>query len=465
MTQDVSRQLLLIGLTATLAALALSSSAWAATASVIDVKTPFEDDPGAFDATKTPALVAAPGESNRVTVSAQTNPATVLFEDLGAVITVGAGCVSIDAHHARCTNEASALPIVNAGDLNDAVTSAPGAGVAANGGSGSDTLTGADKGDALDGGGGAGDLLAGGGDDDNLRDGDAISGSATDADKLDGGAGHDTISYERRSAAVSVILSDALPDGQGSEGDLLSSVEDITGGKGADRLAGTPGRNVVQGGPGADVITAGNGPDRLYGGKGNDRIEAGAGNDRVYPEDGDDRVSLGSGNDRVDETYDSSPTGNDRIVCGSGSDEIQAIQDKSIDSLARDCERFNATETAADGNFVFNGLGITAQLLGVRRSDGALLVPIRCSRQKKDKACVVSGELRAPSGLRLGGPLARLTVRSSTTRTLRMALTSAGMSRVRRGATVRLLISEHSRNPGFEQLARARSRARVVVHG
>ena len=49
-------------------------------------------------------------------------------------------------------------------------------------------------------------MLAGGGGDDDLRDGDAISGSATDADKLDGGAGHDTISYERRSAAVSRLI-------------------------------------------------------------------------------------------------------------------------------------------------------------------------------------------------------------------------------------------------------------------
>jgi hypothetical protein len=222
----------------------------------------------------------------------------------------------------------------------------------------------------------------------------------------------------------------------------------------------------VDGGPGADVISVGKGGDRIYGGAGDDQIDAGDGDDRVYPDAGDDRVTLGAGNDRVDETYDRAPTGNDRIGCGAGSDEIAAIQEtKSIDALAADCERFNASETAADGDFVFNGLGVTVQLRGVRRSGGVLLVPVKCDRQKGDKPCVVSGELRDSAGHKLGGPLARLSVKSRTTRTLRMVLTRGGRSRVRKGRSVRLLIAERGHgSPGFELLTRARSQAQIVVH-
>jgi len=459
-----SRLFFLTGALTVLAALALSGSAFAATVSIIDVTTPIEDDPGEFETTKTPALIAAPGEANRVTVRAQANPATVFYEDLGATITVGAGCVSADAHHASCLNETSATPIVNAGDLNDVVMSTPSASMDANGGPGVDALIGSDQPESLNGGGGAGDVVTGGAGDDTLSDGDGVNGAAVDADKLDGGAGEDTVSYEARTAAVSVDLSDALPDGQAAEGDVLTAFENVTGGNGADHITGTIGNNTVQSGPGADVISTGKGNDRVYAGKGNDRIDTGAGKDTVYPEAGNDRVSLGSGNDLMDETFGRSPTGNDRVACGAGRDEIEAIQDKSIDKLARDCERFNASETIADGNFVANALGVTVQLRGVHRSGATLLVPVKCARQKGDKACIISGEVRTSGGHKIGGPLTRLKVKARTTRTLRMVLTRAGMKRARHGKKVRLLISEHSHDPGFELLSRARSQAQIVVH-
>ncbi|MDX6689226.1 MAG: hypothetical protein QOG15_683 [Solirubrobacteraceae bacterium] len=450
------------GAAALLVTLALSSSARAATAAVIDVKEPIESDPGAFDVRKTPALIGSPGEANRITVSEQATSATVFYEDLGAVITVGTGCTSIDAHHASCANAESSNPIVNAGDGDDTVNSTPSISLSADGGLGADVLVGSTTGDALNGGGGLGDVVIGGGGDDTLSDGDGVGGTPIDADRLDGGGGKDTISYEGRTTPVIVDLGSVL---QAGEGNQLTSFESVTGGGGADHITGTAANNLLGGGGGDDVVAGGKGVDYIYGGKGNDRIDAAAGNDRVFPEEGNDRVSLGSGNDRMDESYDEGQTGDDRVGCGAGHDEILAIQDTSIDRLAADCERFNATETAADGNVVFNGLGVTVKLRGVRRSGSVVLVPLTCDRTKGDKPCVVSGELRASNGAKLGGPLARLKVQSRATKTLRLVLTSKGRARVRRGAKVRLKIAERGKGfPGFERLKRARSQAQIVVH-
>lgn len=452
----------------TLAGTAICGSAWGVTAKVIEVTLPPEVPGGDPEKVAAPALIAEPGEANRVTIGpgpAPTAP-TVLIEDLGPILTVGAGCVSIDAHHARCDNKESQRVVVIAGDLNDIVVASQQVSIDAHGGSGVDVLVGAGGLDRLSGGGGAGDVLAGGIGNDVLGDGDGLSGAAVDADAFYGGPGKDTVSYATRSAAVLVNLGDAMPDGQAAEGDQLSSIENAAGGKGADRLTGSAGRNVLTGGPGKDKINAGAGPDNVDGGSGADRIRSEAGNDVVAGGKDNDLISLGRGNDRVDDKQQLGKTGRDQVTCGDGSDHVTATQDGQVDKLARSCERFTAAESVADGNFVADVDAVTARLHGLRRSGNTALVPVRCARAKNNPACVITGELRGAggSGATLARPIARLTLKAGKQGVLRMALTRAGMGRVRRGRKVRLLIAERTPNSApLELLERARALVQILV--
>lgn len=122
------------------------------------------------------------------------------------------------------------------------------------GGSGADTLTGGTGANTLDGGAGS-DLLDGG----------------TGADTLIGGAGVDRVSYAGRTTSVTASLDGAANDGAAGEGDRIhSSVENLTGGSGADRLTGSPAKNVLIGGAGNDTLNGLAGADHLLGGTGHD---------------------------------------------------------------------------------------------------------------------------------------------------------------------------------------------------
>ncbi len=74
---------------------------------------------------------------------------------------------------------------------------------------------------------------------------------------MDGGAGIDTASYASSSEAVSVDLADAGPQSGGdASGDVLVSIENVTGSAYDDTLSGNSAANVLEGGEGADHIDA-----------------------------------------------------------------------------------------------------------------------------------------------------------------------------------------------------------------
>jgi Ca2+-binding RTX toxin-like protein len=224
----LTRQLLLTTTIVLLASAAFCGAASAATVEITDV------DFGSTEPLEVAQLTAAPGEANRVRVASGPTTGSVLFEDLGSVLTVDPdsadddfsddhiGCVSVDAHHAICDTQTDA--IVNTGDRGDVVVASLGEAINANGGAGNDRLTGANGNDELNGGGGA--------------------------DAIDGGPGRDRI---RAGAGPDVVVG-----GRGSDRVSLGSGNDRF--DDAERREEDNGKNSPTG---RDRITCGAGSDRV----------------------------------------------------------------------------------------------------------------------------------------------------------------------------------------------------------
>lgn len=151
------------------------------------------------------------------------------------------------------------------------------------------TLVGTDCNDQLDGNGG-GDTLVGKRGKDVLNGGvgnDVLNGGAG-ADKLNGGEGTDTITYEDSCAAVTINLETGLAQGGDAQGDVFTSIENVTGSAYKDKLTGDAGNNVLNGLAGNDELSGGAGNDRLIGGAGRDTLWGGEGNDHLIGDTGTD---------------------------------------------------------------------------------------------------------------------------------------------------------------------------------
>jgi serralysin len=118
------------------------------------------------------------------------------------------------------------------------------------GGSGNNTLVGNGGGNVLTGGAKA-DYLYGMDGDDMLIGGGATPGTAN---QLWGGAGSDTASYAGTTGAVYADLGAQTGHVDGVLVDLMSSIENLTGGSNADTLVGNGGANRLEGGAGGDVL-------------------------------------------------------------------------------------------------------------------------------------------------------------------------------------------------------------------
>ncbi|MGO1076671.1 calcium-binding protein [Inquilinus sp. CA228] len=100
---------------------------------------------------------------------------------------------------------------------------------------------------------------------------DVLRGGAG-ADLLNGGAGSDSASYANSSAGVTVSLVTGSGSGGDAAGDVLVSIESLTGSAFDDTLTGDGGGNVLNGGAGNDILRGGAGPDWLDGSSGNDLV-------------------------------------------------------------------------------------------------------------------------------------------------------------------------------------------------
>ena len=151
------------------------------------------------------------------------------------------------------------------------------------GGGGEDVLYGDAGDDTLIGGSGADQLYGGAGDDVFIIEGNGHG------DVMDGGAGSNTLSFERAAKGVYIWLrsntSDRALDGSFAYDYTRQNIWGVIGSAFADE---------IRGGAYADTLRGGNGDDLLWGFNGNDLIEGGAGADDINGEGGIDTVTYES---------------------------------------------------------------------------------------------------------------------------------------------------------------------------
>ena len=253
-------------------------------------------------------VLGGPGETNAIAVSGDDRGYSV--REYSAPLDAGRGCrrVADDLLHCATPRPAARRTVfVDGGAGTDRIVaagfSAPGA-IGLRGGPGRDLLLGSPGRDSISG--GAGDDSIGG------RAGNDRIDGGTGSDRIDGGAGRDTLSYQERSAGVSVDLGQGT-GGAGEEHDLLGDVEDVVGGRGADRITGDGDANLLVGGES----------------RSRDRLAGLGGDDVVIGH----RAIGGSGDDAVDGR---------RVSCGRGADIVNRRRYATRGPFAGDCERVRA---------------------------------------------------------------------------------------------------------------------------
>jgi hypothetical protein len=272
---------------------------------------------------------------------------------------------------------------------------APRGGGTLDGGAGNDLLIGSSAADDLGGGPGRDRVDARGGND-LIRDGEGRGPFATD--RNDGGPGKDTISYAGR-GPVTIDLASGRA-GAAGENDVLSAIENSTGGSGDDTLIGNAGANVLNGGGGRD---------RLFGGAGNDAlrtISAPSPTDLSFNTAFNEEGEIFGSADPDDPKPDTSPAdavadagdGNDQIslaggtgaaatqvTCGSGSDRV--LRTDPTHRLPADCESVVLpglfpgawSDGSTDENFAIAALiGATITSHPVRVQGGSAVFQVAC---------------------------------------------------------------------------------------
>ncbi|MGL4967260.1 MAG: beta strand repeat-containing protein [Inquilinus sp.] len=146
-------------------------------------------------------------------------------------------------------------------------------------------------------------------------DGNDVLRGGAGADVIDGGAGTDTASYYYATTGVSIDLGAHTARGGEAQGDVLTGIENLTGGQANDTLAGDAGANVLQGWGGDDVLRGGAGADRLDGGLGTDTASYYTATTGVV-------VSLASGLGSGGEAQGDTLTGIENLSGGQGWDQL-----------------------------------------------------------------------------------------------------------------------------------------------
>lgn len=119
-------------------------------------------------------------------------------------------------------------------------------------------------------------------------------------DVLDGAAGLDLASFEDKTTDLTISLkngAEVLVVVSATETDRLLNIEDLAGGKGADKFTGDGFANRFYGRDGDDILKGEGGDDMLIGGKGNDELSGSVGKDKFVF----DSSSASSGFDTIND--------------------------------------------------------------------------------------------------------------------------------------------------------------------
>ncbi len=149
------------------------------------------------------------------------------------------------------------------------------------GGEGDDRLDGGSGNDVLFGGDGN-DILVGGAGTDRLNGGNGYAGADDGRDTVDYGAATGTVRVQLsgQGEVIDGVYTQSFARGADIGRDILTSIENVTGGRGADILVGSSVSNVLKGGAGRDTISGEGGNDLIHGGAGADILTGGGGADR-----------------------------------------------------------------------------------------------------------------------------------------------------------------------------------------
>lgn len=165
-----------------------------------------------------------------------------------------------------------------------------------------------------------------------LNDHFVIKNGASLSGHIDGRSGTDTLDYSAYLTAIYVNLAEDLAS-HILKG--ISSIENVTGGRGNDTIIGNDKDNVLSGGPGDDTIYGGGGDDTIYGGDGNDTIYGGGGNDTIDGGAGNDYLDGGAGDDTL-----ITGSGHNILIGGSGNDKAIVAYRSTYEAPDNDIENW-----------------------------------------------------------------------------------------------------------------------------
>jgi Ca2+-binding RTX toxin-like protein len=422
------------------------------------------------------------GGAGSVKLGVTQNRGQFLLHVTSGRVVPGRGCTRVNASKIACSARDVMRLIARLGKGNDTLDlhriATPAFGARAFGGAGNDTLIAPRGGGTLDGGAGndalngskAGDELTGGlgrdrisagAGNDLIRDGEGKGPVATD--RYDGGAGTDEITYAGR-GPVTIDLA-AGRAGTAGENDVLSGIENATGGRGDDTLIGDSKANVLNGDGGRD---------RLFGGAGNDFLRTVADpsptdlsvlnafdvEDEIFgntdPEDpapdtspADAVVDGGDGNDQIS-LAGGSAAGATQVACGNGSDRV--LRSDPAHRLTTDCEvvvlpgLFPGAwlDGSTDENFAIVELVVaTITTYPVRIQGGSAVFVVTCpatAQANEPPGTATDKGLPCKGSLDVGGSRTAFDVAAGKQQEVAVALTTADQGRLAAGFDARVLV-------------------------
>lgn len=155
--------------------------------------------------------------------------------------------------------------------------------------------------------------------------------ATNDVNRIDGGAGNNTVDFQYAGSAISVNIEDTAVEtlvSGGSGADVLRNIQNIRATDFNDTITVASFDSVIDARNGNDTVTAGNGNNTIDGGEGDNRISVGSGNNTITAGTGNDVITATSGNNTINAGDGANnvtvSSGNNNITTGIGNDTVSA---------------------------------------------------------------------------------------------------------------------------------------------